>query len=444
MKFIKNKITIYLVVLLSALSYSCETEFVNPNAPNDGLVLSTRDGLLNLGLGIKMLYSTEGLRYMIENNAITTREAGITTSFLALTELEEGAGSLTDFNTNVEGLWASMLRVMAAAEDLKEAAPNVELETLTRENLIAYSDFFKALAIAGLAQNYQEAIIETSKRNDALFVSRVEAFNEAISLLENAKENVANGISDEFNELVLQNNIDLPNSINAYLARYHLFAGNYEEAIAAASDVDLSSVSYFNYDQFNSNPVWSRVFLNNTPNFKPRENFGLPANFSIEEADERSDFYLNTEDAETNVNGLPLVGLQGFFTSDSESIPVYLPGEMLLIIAEANIRKANPDLNAAVEAINDVRTKNDDPAGVNANIEAYAGPITAEALLDEVYMNRRIELFLTGVSLEDSRRFDRSLSTAANQFNTERNRNFYPFPLRERNNNPNTPDNPSI
>ena len=106
---------------------------------------------------------------------------------------------------------------------------------------------------------------------------------------------------------------------------------------------------------------------------------------------------------------------------------------MLLIIAEANVRKAGSYLTAAIAAINAVRTKINDPFGVNAKIAEYSGPVTAEALLDEIYMNRRMELFLTGVSLEDSRRFHRSVSTAPWQFNTERNRNFYPFPLRERN-----------
>ncbi len=432
-----------MVVLLSMSTYSCETEFVNPNAPSEDLILSTRDGLLNLGLGIKMLYSTEGLRFMIENNAITTREAAITTTLLAITELEEGAGNLTDFNTNVEGLWASMTRVMASSEDLMDAAQRVNLEPVTRANLIAHGAFFKALAIGALAQNYNQVVIETNRNNNARFVSREEAFSSAIDLLVMAQENINEGISDEFNDFVLQDNIDLQNSINAYLARYHLFAGNYDEAISAASAVDLSSVSYFNYDQFNSNPVWSSVFINDLI-YKPRENFGLPASFSIDEADGRSDFYLDTEVAETNVNGLPVVGLKGFFTTESESIPVYLPGEMLLIIAEANVRKASPDLSAAIEAINDVRTKNDDPTGVNADTDNYSGPVTTLAILDEIYRNRRIELFLTGVSLEDSRRFDRSLSTEPNQFDTERNRNYYPFPLRERNNNPNTPPNPSI
>lgn len=427
------------------ISLSCETEFVNPNAPTDEAVLTTRDGLINLSVGIKVLYSTTGIRFMIENNAITAREAAITTTFLNMVELEQGAGDLPDFNSNVEGLWAIHLRIMSACEDLMDAAPNVELNSTTRENLIAYGAFFKALSIGALAQNYTHVVIQTSRDNNAEFVPREEALAQAIELLQDAKNRLSGGISDEFNSNVLQGLIDLPNAVNAYLARYHLFLGNYDQAITAANNVDLSSTSEFIYDQFNQNPIWNRVILTVPPSFLPRVDFGLPAELAPETEDGRISFFLsNTDDPQTNVNGFSVVNLAGFFTNDSRSIPLYLPGEISLIIAEANVRKASQDLAAALNAINAVRTKTDDPFGVNAGLGEYVGPVNTQSLLDEIYRNRRIELFLTGLSLEDSRRFNRSVSTAPSQFDTERNRNFYPFALRERNNNPNTPQNPPI
>ena len=150
---------------------------------------------------------------------------------------------------------------------------------------------------------------------------------------------------------------------------------------------------------------------------------------------------------ELNINQLPIEDLAGFFDEESgtESIPIYLPDEMNLIIAEANLRKSSTDLSAAVEAINAVRTDNDDIFGVNANIGEYAGDMSIDALLDEVYLNRRLELFLTGTSLEDSRRFGRpEPSPSAKVFSDERNRNFYPYPNTERDNNSNTPPDPSI
>ena len=142
---------------------------------------------------------------------------------------------------------------------------------------------------------------------------------------------------------------------------------------------------------------------------------------------------------------MPIEDLAGFFNVNTGSIPVYIPDEMNLIVAEANIRKSGPDLGAAVAALNEVLTDTDDPFGINANVGPYAGASTSEAILMEVYKNRRAELFLTGMSLEDSRRFGRPEPSGTSMIYTEeRNRNFYPYPDLERNSNPNTPDDPSI
>ena len=190
--------------------------------------------------------------------------------------------------------------------------------------------------------------------------------------------------------------------------------------------------------------MWARIIQNDAPNFKPRDNFGLPAEFVFDPDDGRLSFYFIPLD-ETNPNGLPIEDVSGFFNEVTEPIPVYLPDEMNLIIAEANLRTGTPNLAAATTALNEVLTDTDDPFEVNANVAAYSGPNTVEALLEEVYRNRRAELFLTGMSLEDSRRFGRpEPSGAPRDFTEERNRNFYPYPDIERNRNPNTPPDPSI
>lgn len=288
-------------------------------------------------------------------------------------------------------------------------------------------------------------IIQTNQDNNAQFVTRQAGLEFAIQQLTEAASLIAaTPVSSEFTSEVTAGNIDLSNTIQAMLARYNLFAGKYQEAITAANNVDQSSVSVFKYDLLNLNPIWGRVYLNNAPNWKPRDRFGLPQEFNLNPADGRIDFYLIPLDA-TNQNGLPIEDLAGFFDENTESIPVYLPDEMNLILAEAHLRKATPDIGAAVAALNKVRTDNDDPLGVNANLGPFTGEMTVNAVLMEVYLNRRAELFLQGLSLEDSRRFNRPQpSTSAGNFNEERNRNFYPYPERERNSNPNTPADPAI
>jgi starch-binding outer membrane protein, SusD/RagB family len=82
-----------------------------------------------------------------------------------------------------------------------------------------------------------------------------------------------------------------------------------------------------------------------------------------------------------------------------------------------------------------------------ANLPAYTGAITVNDLLLEVYRQRSAELFLSGLRLEDSRRFGRTAPPANVNpvpVTFERNRNFYPYPDQERLNNPNTPADPAI
>ena len=439
-KLYKVIFTFMSIVILA----SCETDFDNPNAATAEETYSSREGILAASVGLQQLYSTTGVRWVVETPAITTREGGITTTFQNMIELEDGGASLPNFNSNVQGLWSSMLRVIKIAEDIEANAPNIELEEGTQSGLIAHAKLFKALAIGNLAQNFEQVVIVSNNDNQAEFVPRTVGYENAIGLLNEAKNSIdANPISDEFINAVTLGNIDVANSVNTLLARYNLFVGNYEAAITAANAVNLTSTSEFAYDSQNLNPIWSRVFLNDAPNFKPRDNFGLPAEFIFNPEDGRISFYLVPLD-ETNQNGLPIEDLLGFFNVNTGSIPLYIPDEINLILAEANVRKANPDFGAATAALDEVLTDTDDPFGINANVEPYAGPLTSEALLSEIYKNRRAELFLTGSSLEDSRRFNRPEPSGNSMIYTEeRNRNFYPYPDLERNSNPNTPDDPN-
>ncbi|WP_285653473.1 hypothetical protein [Allomuricauda sp. NBRC 101325] len=444
MKFYRYNTYKLMFLLTTVLAItSCETDFDNPNAATSDQVFSSREGILAATIGMQELYSTSGVRYIVETPAITTREAGITTTFQNMIDLEDG-GDIPNTNSNVVGLWTTMLRVIGIAEDISANASFIDIDPGTQSGLIAYANLYHAMSIGAMAQNYEQVIVATSEDNPP-FVSRIEGFNTAVTLLTEAKNIIAaNPISAEFETEILRGEIDLENTLDAMLARFNLYAGNYDAAIAAASEVDQTSTSVFSYDSQNLNPIWSRVYQNGTPNFKPRDNFGLPDSFVIDENDGRVDFYLIPLD-ELNLNQLPIEDLAGFFLTESDEIPLYLPDEMNLIIAEANLRNSTPNTGAAVTALNLVLTDTDDAFGINANLPAYAGDTSVDALLDEVYKNRRMELFLTGASLEDSRRFGRPEPTPSIQnFEEERNRNFYPYPNTERDNNTSTPADPAI
>ena len=130
-----------------------------------------------------------------------------------------------------------------------------------------------------------------------------------------------------------------------------------------------------------------------------------------------------------------------FYTANSAPIPVYLPGEILLIQAEASARKG--DLLSAVAALNKVLTKTpaQDVYGLGAALPPYAGPLIPEAVLLEILRNRDIELAFQGFRLPNSRRFGRPGPSTPS---AERNRTFYPYPRTERENNSATPADPAI
>ena len=423
---------------------SCELEYVNPNAPSDAQVLSTREGMITLSIGMKQNYSTAALGELIYTTGATSRELKGVTTFTSVLEIEAGGTALPTFNGNIFRLWQRMYRVMGMAEDLIENAPTVlASDPATLSGVMAHAHLFKAMALGGLATGYEQFPIQTDVSGKAVFSPRAQGLTEAVRLLDAAAALLASTPpSAEFNTRVIGANFDLLSTINAYRARYNLMLGKNAEALAAANLVNLNTKSQFVYSSQSPNPIYQEILV--SKNYSPRENFGLPASL-FDAADGRLGFFLSTPNS--TVGGETLKTLKGFFDAIDRPIPVYTPDEVRLMRAEALLR-TNGSLDAALTDINAVRTQaSGDPFGVHANLPAYSGPVTNADLLLEVYRQRSAELFLSGVRLEDSRRFGRpapptNLNPVPLTF--ERNRNFYPYPDQERLTNPNTPADPAI
>ncbi|KAA3633052.1 MAG: RagB/SusD family nutrient uptake outer membrane protein, partial [Bacteroidetes bacterium] len=252
----------------------------------------------------------------------------------------------------------------------------------------------------------------------------------AISDLETAKSYIDGGLSSQIQSKIFSS-VDLPNSVNALLARFNLMAGNYTDALNSAEAVDLSATSNWEYDAAVPNPLAFWFGSQNVTQARDL-NFGLPDDLLPDADDERVPFYAEQPEP----GNFQLIG---FWTDNLNEIPVYLPGEIMLIKAEAQAR--NNKLMEAVTELDAVLTKTgaDDAFGLGANLPEYSGEMTQEAILEEIYRNRRIELYLTGLSLEDTRRFDRP---GEGEPDAERNKDYYPYPNAERDNNSQTPDNP--
>jgi len=428
---------------------SCNRDFPNPNNPTQEVVLGSKDGLFALSVGIGQYYSTTALRQVIEAPGITTRELGVTNTFLNINELANGGDVLPPESGGITNPWVSLLRVKGMTESLLANIDNVDLAAETRSSLIAFASFYKAMTLGHLLQMFEQVPINNAADGQAPFSDRATVLTECIMLLERGRDALgANPVSAEFISKVLGTDIDLLNSINAFLSRYNLMAGNYIESISSADAVLNSTgqaTSYFAYDANNVNPIWNRTV--NSADLNPQTNFGLLGAFLPEAGDGRIAFYLGADAGFANgdAGGQALSEMLGFFSSSISSIPVYLYGEMLLNKAEAYAR--NTDLPNAVVQIDLVRMKTADPYGVNANLAAWTGNATdLNEVLDEIYRNRGIEMFLTGMRLEDSRRFHPNLLTVPNPPNTtnERNRNYYPYPTIETDNNNAVPSQPVL
>ncbi|GAA4374650.1 hypothetical protein GCM10023186_06270 [Hymenobacter koreensis] len=423
----------------------CDKEYLNPSTASDVQVLTNADGLIAVCNGLQSRFTTGGALSPLYN---TVAAGGLTTRELLIINqgnIEEfnvslGAGNVTNINGVVRNLWTQCQLVRANA-DLVLANANNAADPGTRSGIVAYASIFRALAIGTLAQYFEQLPITTEA--NAPFVSRTVALQSAVTQLEAAATQLAQTpVSADFTNKII-GGINLPNTVQALIARYSLFAGDYDKAIAAAGRVDLTSRSVFNFDELARNPLFEVAFGNRNV-FEPFDvNLGLTGALAPEAGDRRIPFYTRANPTATQNRGT------GFYTASAAPIPVYVPGEMLLIRAEAYARKN--DLANAVTELNRVRTSTAaattagsaafPTAPPGANLGPYAGPITQEAILFDIYRNRQVELAFQGFRLEDNRRFGRP---GAGTPGAERNRNFFPYPRSERENNTATPPDPVI
>ncbi|TDE18546.1 RagB/SusD family nutrient uptake outer membrane protein [Dyadobacter psychrotolerans] len=409
---------------------SCEQkEYLNPSSASEMQVITDVNGLITLANGLQYRYTVSAgasgaLYSLISANGLTTKEllvlnAGNTDLDL----LSKGSGNVQGNNATISTLWAQSHLTKSNADIILKNLGIVS-DASIKSGLTAYASIFKALSLGALAEFWQQAPIGTGK--NITFNSREDVLKEAVTVLESAATAIAtNAPSAEFTSRVV-NSVDMPNTIQALIARYSLMLGQYDKALAAANKVDLTKKSAFNFDDVSQNPIFFLSFGNRNVTEPINTSLGLPDALKPAVADKRVAFYTQTAAPAKNLG-------TGFFTANNAAVPVYLPGEIMLIKAEVLARQSKFD--ESIAELNKVLTKTTDVWGLGAGLPAYSGAKDAASVLTEIYRNRCIELFMSGLKLEDSRRFARP--------ETERNRTWYPYPTNERQNNTSTPADPA-
>jgi hypothetical protein len=450
MKMLHIKQAALLLMLGSVFpNTSCNKEYINPSTASVPSVTSSPDALMNLCAGLQRRFTIGrqsplycapvGGAYSVY--ALYTLNIGNTTE----KELETGKGAITLNNSVVTQMWSQCLLTRAEAETVLNNL-DVAGDAGDKVGLKAYASIFYALSMGTLVQFYENIPLTTE--NNAAFSPRAEALQKAIAILESADADLAaTAPSTKFNSKVPIRSpgvpaIDMKNTVKALLARYYniqsMITGTYDaaagnKAIAFAAAASLVLKSEFTFSTVTTNPLgeWNatvNVFGAIDSTLGLRNGLApVPA-----ATDPRVAYYISR-------TGPTTYPLKAFALNTTAVYPVYLPGEMLLIQAENYARQSLfPQAKTALDA---VRTKTTDIYGIGASQPAYSGPMTQPALLTDIYKQRRLEMFISGQELEDSRRFGRP---GPNEPGEERNRNFYPYPLVERDNNPSTPADPAI
>lgn len=420
--------TLALTLGLAAFSAGCDLDLIDPNNPTADVVLVDPEGLKALGVGLQAEYSNQ-LGWVITSAGLVSDEIGVGTAAFqnykdadAGDELDPGTGLSSD-------PWTGMYRVITLSNELLTALPDVPMEAGTTSGLEALALFYQGLAFGNLAMLYEQLPIATGLDNpEPEFVSREAALEHALQLLNDARDALlATPASEEFDADVLADGFDLGNSIEAMIARFSVIAGDLAQAEAAAERVDPNATSEFEFSNVDANPIFNIMYESgNAWQMRPEQTFRLEA----EPGDERVNFWVIPAAVPGYV--APMDDLASFGPSTEPAIPVYTYDEIRLILAEVHAR--NGQLLPAIDLINEVRTQCA-PAGTDPlEPKPCLEPITLvthptqEAVLDEIFRQRRYELYLLGLHYEDQRRFGETLKYE-----------WIPLPSSECTRNPNAP-----
>ena len=421
------------LAVLLLLATGCKKDYTNPNAATSAQVFSSAKGLAGIAVGLQRTYANNVAYGISDATGLLTGETILLNAGNG-SELQfaTGGNAVDGTNALLGNLWSASNKVIYDANNVINAAATLNDKGYA-SGLIGYATIFKVLSM-GCQSGYWEKVPDTVGTTAATFSDRLVGYNRAVAAIDKALAAIStNAISTAFVADVPAG-VDIVNTLNALKARYALFAGNYAQSLAAANAVDLTKKSTLNFEAANPNPIYNTVTSTNNVYQPVDSTLGLPAGIQPSLNDKRIPFY-------TLINATinPRFRLNGFWIAATTPIPLYIPDEMRLIRAECYVRQSAPNLVLAKADIDAVlmQTPAQDPFGVGADIATgYTGTIDAPSLLTEIYRNRCIELFLSGMKLEDMRRFARPL--------TERKRNLLPYPFRERDGNSNTPPDPSF
>ncbi len=380
---------------------ACNLDLQNPNAPTETQVTTSVDGVIALATGLQNRYSQSYGNFAYMAGLVNDEFAAVSAALVSISDAEQGA--VAPGTAIADNVFNSVYRTVRTADDLLAGSDALaaQFDVGTRSGIRALAFALKADALGEALMSYQQLPIDTYQNTAPSYVGRSVALQRVRDLLDSAQSTIAaTAPSTFFTTRILTPGVNLSNMIQLFRARYARIANDDAAAIAASNQVARSGTTAVSALQFVTPTVnfYSNV-TGGANGIAPRRQWRL----SMTGGDQRFTYFVVPAATTGRVGSL--LDAWNRYATATAPLPVYFPDEALLIKAEALARQNN--FAAAIAVLDSVRTDCTGGRGIDdpkACLAAYSGAVTQAAILDDIYVQRRYELFGTGLRWEDSRR----------------------------------------
>jgi starch-binding outer membrane protein, SusD/RagB family len=388
--------------LASLVLGGCGLDLQNPNAPTDTQVTTSPDGVIALATGLQGRFATSYGNFAYTAGLVTDEFASVSAALISISDAEQGA--VPPGTGIADAVFNSVYRTVRTADDLLAGADALasQIEPGTRSGLRALAFALKAESLGEALQSYQRIPLQTYGITSPTYAGRAEALPLVRALLDSANAQIAaTAPSAFFTNNILTPGVNLNAMIQLFRARYARMANDHANAVAFANLVPRSGPTALSLLQFPAPTVnpYANV-TGGTNGIAPRRQWRL----SMAAGDQRFTWFVTPS---TTLSGRigALLDSWSRYANPNAPLPVYFPDEALLIKAEGLAQQGQ--LAAAQAALDSVRTDCTGGRGLDdpkACLPALTAALTQPQLLDEIYTQRRYELFGTGLRWEDARR----------------------------------------
>ena len=432
MKHVAVALAALLVVALGA----CTLDIQNPNQPTQEQVTTSPDGVIALATGLQGRFAQSYGNFAYMAGLVTDEFASTSAALISISDAEQGA--VPSGTAIADNVFNSVYRTVRTADDLLagSVALSSQFDAGTKSGIRALAFALKAEALGEALQSYQKIPIKTYNVTAPTYVGRSEALPYVRALLDSAAAEIAaTAPSAFFNANILTPGVSLPNIIQLFRARYARMANDDATALSAANAVARSGPAALSVLTFPSPTVnfYANV-TGGTNGIAPRRQYRT----SMDPADQRFVYFVTPSTTLTGRVGA-LIDPWSRYSNPQAPLPVYMPDEALLIKAEALTHQTQ--LAEAQAVLDSVRTDCTGGRGLDdpkACLAPLGGQLTQQQLIDEIYLQRKYELFGTGLRWEDTRRLAAIIGpVAAPAVPTSGQRCWLPYAVGDRNANPN-------